>query len=259
MAERRMFAKTIVDSDAFLDMPLSTQALYFHLNMRADDDGFINNPKRIMKLIGCSDDDMKILIMKSFVICFESGVIVIKHWKINNYLRNDRYKPTVYSDEKNKLIENENKSYSMQKKDMVYQMDTKGIPSIGKDSIGKDSLDKCREKETYVSIVSRYTQNLALSNSLKDFVEMRKKMKGFTTRALELALNNLDKLASDDETKILIVNQTIENSWKSFYPLKNNNKSKISELPSWYENQDLMQAEVLVDDDELKRLQEALK
>lgn len=140
-------------------------------------------------------------------------------------------------------------------------MSDKSIEYRDKSIENRDNIkDKEKDKkETYVSIISRYTQNLALSNSLKDFVEMRKKMKGFTTRALELALNNLDKLASDDETKILIVNQTIENSWKSFYPLKNNNKSKISELPSWYENQDLMQAEVLVDDDELKRLQEALK
>lgn len=115
-----------------------------------------------------------------------------------------------------------------------------------------------KEKETYVSIVSRYTQNLDLSNSLKDFVEMRKKMKGFTTRALELALNKLDQLASDDETKIKIVNQSVENSWKSFYELKNSNKSKITELPNWYHNQDLVQEEVSVDDEELKKLQEKL-
>ena len=114
------------------------------------------------------------------------------------------------------------------------------------------------KKETYVSIVSRYTQNFALSSSLKDFVEMRKKMKGFTTRALELALNKLDQLANDDETKVKIVNQSVENSWKSFYELKNSNKSKITELPNWYHNQDLAQEEVSVDDDELKRLQEQL-
>ena len=84
MAERRMFAKTIIDSDAFLDMPLSSQALYFHLSMRADDEGFINNPKRIQKIVNCGDDDLRILIAKKFVIIFESGVIVIKHWKMHN-------------------------------------------------------------------------------------------------------------------------------------------------------------------------------
>ena len=90
MAERRMFSKLIIDSDMFLDMPLSTQALYFHLSMRADDDGFVNNPKKIQRMIGCNDDDLKVLITKKFIIPFESGICVIKHWKIHNYIRNDR-------------------------------------------------------------------------------------------------------------------------------------------------------------------------
>lgn len=112
MAERRMFAKTIIDSDAFLDMPLSAQALYFHLSMRADDDGFINNPKKIQRMVGASDDDCKLLIMKRFIITFESGVIVIKHWKIHNYIQKDRYKPTIYQEEKKGLIVKENKAYT---------------------------------------------------------------------------------------------------------------------------------------------------
>ena len=112
MAERRMFAKTIIDSDAFLDMPLSAQALYFHLSMRADDDGFINNPKKIQRMIGASDDDCKLLLMKRFIIAFESGVVVIKHWKIHNYIQKDRYKPTVYQEEKSLLIEKDNKVYT---------------------------------------------------------------------------------------------------------------------------------------------------
>jgi len=94
MAEKRMFAKSIIDSDAFLDMSLSTQALYFHLAMRADDDGFINNPKKILRMIGGSDDELKMLLAKKFIIAFESGVIVIKHWRMHNYIQNDRYKPT---------------------------------------------------------------------------------------------------------------------------------------------------------------------
>lgn len=103
MAERRMFAKTIIDSDAFLDMPLSAQSLYFHLAMRADDDGFINNPKKIQRMIGAADDDLKLLIAKRFVLVFESGVIVIKHWRLHNTLRKDRYKPTIYQEEFQKL------------------------------------------------------------------------------------------------------------------------------------------------------------
>ena len=113
MAERRMFAKTIIDSDAFLDMPLSTQSLYFHLSMRADDDGFINNPKKIQRMIGASDDDARILSAKNFIIPFESGVVVIKHWKIHNYIQSDRYKPTTYTDEKNPLEFKTNKAYTL--------------------------------------------------------------------------------------------------------------------------------------------------
>lgn len=107
-----MFAKTIIDSDAFLDMPLSTQALYFHLSMRADDDGFINNPKKIQRMVGCGDDDLKLLMVKRFILVFESGVIVIKHWKIHNYIQKDRYKPTLYQDEKAQIAVKETNAYT---------------------------------------------------------------------------------------------------------------------------------------------------
>ena len=113
MAKKRMFTLSVVDSDAFLDMPLSAQALYFHLNMRADDDGFIGNPKRIKNLIGSSEDDLKLLIAKRFVITFEDGVIVIKHWRMHNTIQKDRYTPTVYQDEIKLLNVKANKSYSL--------------------------------------------------------------------------------------------------------------------------------------------------
>jgi hypothetical protein len=112
VAERRMFAKQIIDSDAFIDMPLSTQALYFHLSMRADDDGFINNPKKIMRMIGASEDDYKVLCLKRFIIPFDSGIVVIKHWKIHNYIQKDRYKPTVYTEEKATLTAKDNGVYT---------------------------------------------------------------------------------------------------------------------------------------------------
>ena len=142
MAERRMFAKTIIDSDAFLDMPLSTQALYFHLSMRADDDGFVNSPKKVQRVIGCCDDDIKLLIAKKFIIPFESGVVVIKHWKIHNYIRNDRYKETVYQEEKSLLAIKENKAYTIGIPD-GYQMDTQ--VRLGKDRIGEDRLGEVIE------------------------------------------------------------------------------------------------------------------
>ena len=146
MAERRMFAKTIIDSDAFLDMPLSTQALYFHLSMRADDDGFINNPRKIQRMIGCSDDDLKLLIAKNFIIPFDTGIVVIKHWRIHNYIQKDRYKPTVYVEEKGKIT---------QKPNGVYTLDTECIQDVsssdtqvrlGKDSIGKVSIEGEKRK-----------------------------------------------------------------------------------------------------------------
>ena len=158
MAERRMFAKTIIDSDPFLDMPLSTQALYFHLSMRADDDGFINNPKKIQRMIGASDDDLKVLVMKRFILPFESGVVVIKHWRMHNYIRNDRYKETVYQEEKSQLLLKENGSYT--------ELSTIGIPDdnqvetqvrLGKDrdrlelgegSIGEDNEDSAAPPPT---------------------------------------------------------------------------------------------------------------
>lgn len=144
MAERRMFAKQIIDSDMFLDMPLSSQALYFHLSMRADDDGFINNPKKIQRMIGSTDDDLKLLISKRFIIPFDSGIVVIKHWKIHNYIQRDRYKPTVYRDERGLLTLKENNVYSLDT-DCIqdgYSLDTQ--VSIGKDSLDKDRLDKSR-------------------------------------------------------------------------------------------------------------------
>ena len=113
MANKRMFTMKICDSDAFLDMPLSTQCLYFHLNMRADDDGFIGNSKRIARLIGASDDDLKLLIAKRFVIPFEDGVMVIKHWRMHNTLSHNRYHETQYVEEKNMLKIKENGAYSL--------------------------------------------------------------------------------------------------------------------------------------------------
>jgi len=116
MAERRMFSKTIIDSDVFLDMPLSTQALYFHLNMRADDDGFVDSPKRIQKMIGATDDDLKLLIAKSFIITFDSGIVVIRHWKVHNYIQKDRYKETMYQKEKKMLEIDERKLLTIKKR-----------------------------------------------------------------------------------------------------------------------------------------------
>lgn len=157
MAEKRMFSKTIIDSDAFLDMPLSSQALYFHLSMRADDDGFVNNPKKIQRLTGCGDDDLKLLMAKKFLIPFESGIVVIKHWRIHNYIRSDRYKETNYIEEKSMLGIEKNKAYSLlvENKDCTPLISlsqngmSNGIPTGDKWDT-QNRLDKSREEESSI-------------------------------------------------------------------------------------------------------------
>lgn len=132
MAQRRMFSKDITEHDSFLEMPLSTQALYFHLGMQADDDGFVS-PNRIMRMIGCQLDDLKVLIGKKFVLAFEDGIVVIKHWKMNNYIQRDRYKETVHAEKLALLQVKTNGSY---------KLDTECIQNVhaGKVRIGKDRL-----------------------------------------------------------------------------------------------------------------------
>lgn len=149
MAERRMFAKTIIDSDAFLDMPTSARLLYYDLSMRADDDGFVNSPKKIIRMTGASDDDLKILIVKQFIIPFETGIIVIKHWKIHNYIRKDTYNETQYKDEKSMLVINENKTYELIKDESIQTVDVSSTQvRLGKNSIDKSSCSKKNIKNT---------------------------------------------------------------------------------------------------------------
>jgi len=144
MAQRRMFSLQIVDTDAFLDMPQSSQLLYFHLSMRADDDGFVGNPKKIIRMCGAGEDDLKVLVAKRFILSFETGVIVIKHWKIHNYIQNDRYHETKYLDEKNGLVIKENGSYTECIQD-VSTMDTE--VRLGKVRLGKVSLAETSSAE----------------------------------------------------------------------------------------------------------------
>ena len=144
MAERRMFAKTIIDSDAFIDMPVTARLLYYDLAMRADDDGFVNSPKKIMRMIGASQDDMSVLIMKKFIIPFDNGVVVIKHWRIHNYIQKDRYKPTKYEEEKAKLTVKENGAYSLDTDCIQDVSILETQVRLGKDRLGKDSKESRR-------------------------------------------------------------------------------------------------------------------
>ena len=260
MARKRMFSLLVVDTDEFLDMPSSTQSLYYHLGMRADDDGFVSSPRKIVKLVNCSDDDLKLLIAKGFIIPFDSGIIAIKHWKLNNDLKKDRYTPTIYLNEKSTLRVNKNKVYSIvgnnletkwiqngNKLDTQYSKDknSKDKNSIDKYSIDKKSKEYIEQKqeenqeqiqeqkqvkkekkpkETHNSIIENYTINEDLREALKGFVEMRKEIKKpITAKGLKIALGKLDKWALDDLTKIDIVNQSIERSWSGLFPLNKNN------------------------------------
>lgn len=154
MAERRMFAKTIVTSDAFLDMPATSRSLYMLLCVLADDDGFVNAPRSIMRMSGATEDDLKLLIAKRFILTFQSGVVVIKHWKIHNLIQKDRYKETKYLDEKATLALDENNAYT----EAPLALDTERIQDVsilepqvrlGKDSLGKDSLGNSKPKKRF--------------------------------------------------------------------------------------------------------------
>lgn len=145
LAQKRMFTMKIVDSDAFLDMPATTQCLYFHLNMRADDDGFIGNPKRIMKITGASEDDLRLLIAKRFVLTFEDGVIVIKHWRMHNTLSRDRYTETSYIDEKRMLLLKENGSYSLASGNVID--DTKLIERSNRQTHNRRNKDATKTQQ----------------------------------------------------------------------------------------------------------------
>ena len=157
MAQKRMFSKDIISSDVFISMPLSSQALYFHLCMNADDEGFVDNPNAIIRLVGANNDDIKILLSKRYVLAFESGVIVIKHWYLHNWIRQDRLKPTNYQEEKQQLMLKENGAYTELKKDVsqlsdkcqsnVSQLTDKCQRSIDKYSIDKSRIDKNRVEE----------------------------------------------------------------------------------------------------------------
>ena len=230
MAERRMFAKTIIDSDAFLDMPQSSQLLYFHLSMRADDDGFLNNPKSIMRNVGCKDDDINLLILKKFLIPFASGVVVIKHWKIHNYIRNDRYKETKYKEEKNTLYLDENNAYT-QSNNML------GIPNDNQMDtqvrLGKDRLGKVKDKESKNSfdfLLSDISDD-DLRNLYLEYIAMRKAIKSpiTTERALKMLINKVNTLEPTDiERQKKLLENAIVGNWKSVYPLKEEKTEKVN-------------------------------
>ena len=243
MAERRMFSKTIIDSDAFLDMPLSTQALYFHLSMRADDDGFINNPKKIQRMVGCNQDDITLLIAKRFVIPFESGVCVIKHWRIHNYIRSDRYKETPYQEEKSQLILKDNNSYTLSN-----DVTTVGIPSgipggvqneyqcetqvrLGKDRLGKDNntISKDIVSSTKVQPIIEVWNSLGLQKIIS-INQNTNRYKLLNARLNEHGIENVLKAIENIKNSSFLKGQNNKNWTVTFdWMIKPNNFIKVLE------------------------------
>lgn len=240
MAEKRMFTQKIIDSDAFLEMPLSTQALYFHLNMRADDDGFVNSPKRIQRTVGASEDDLKLLILKRFVIGFETGVIVIKHWRMHNTLKNDRYKPTQYQEELAMLEVKSNKSYTEKLAEPVWnQSGTSLEPQY---SIDKSSVVEIREEEYIEPPAAAPAPPKAVRHKRSHYgwvmltdEEYNKLLKDLGSAELERCIAYVDESAqsSGNKNKWKDWNLVVRKCHREGWGLRNWNKPQASGVSFW--------------------------
>lgn len=163
MAKKRMFDKEVVGTDAFTDMPASSQALYFHLGMNADDDGFVGNPKSTQRQCGASDDDMRVLILKQYIIAFDSGVVLMKHWNINNFIRKDRYKPTTHIKEKSLIVLCDDNSYGITTVNTGFRLVNQRSTQY---SIEEYSKEKCSLVEESVVSVSAHESNTLDTDAL---------------------------------------------------------------------------------------------
>lgn len=227
MAQRRMFSPDIVDSDAFLDMPVSSQVLYFHLAMRADDDGFIS-PRKVMRLINVGDDDLKVLLTKRFLLPFESGVVVIKHWLIHNLIRKDRYKETRYTEEKKLLKIKENGAYTevlrlgQPNGNQMAPQVRLGKVSIGKDKKEEDIADKSASP-LFKEITEHYFQAVQTKQGFKpsfdggDGKALKSALSEFTPAELKDQIDyylNSKKAAENGITLKAVFSTHSKNMWK---------------------------------------------
>lgn len=232
MASRRMFSLRLIDSARFLKMPISSQALYFHLGMHADDDGVVE-AYSVVKAVGCSEDDLKVLVAKGFIqVLNEDLVTYITDWQENNRIRPDRKIDSIYKDlliQVNpdvKLIEKRQRADSkvIDGQPVDNQWTTSGQPmdGIGKDSIGEVSIgQKRKDKDTQKSMVEGFSDDKDVQSAIYDFIKMRNLIKRpMSDRALTIMLNKLKGLSSDSKTQIRILEQSIEHSWQTVYELK---------------------------------------
>lgn len=245
MAERRMFTKKVTDDDNFMALSSSAQALYLHLSMSADDDGFCNQVSVSMFKAHASVADLQQLLEKRYIYQFDNGVIVIKHWRMANALRKDRYTPTNFKEELAKLKIKSNGAYTFS--DDGCRVVANGLPDgcqvvatcLPQDSIGKVSIDKnsivkdSKEKDIDKSISKKktvyYPDDEMLESAFQEYLTMRKKIKKpiCTDKALHRAMNTLEKLSGgDNDLAVKILNQSVDHCWQGLFELKEDNSNK---------------------------------
>jgi len=205
MAQRRMFSMAVVDTDFFLEMPVSAQLLYFHLGMRADDDGFVSSPKRIMRSVGCAEDDLRLLIAKNFVIPFDSGVCVITDWRLNNLIRKDRYAPSIYITEKSVISVLSSSRYTIGQPN-----DNQRLPQWSIGEVSKEE-DKCPHEGTSSSssAVGFFLQNINPSASQLSLDEIQ----GFTKVLPEALVTHAMQKALDEKKTAWSYIRAILRNW----------------------------------------------
>lgn len=271
MAEKRMFSNRVIDTDEFLEMPATAQMLYFHLSMNADDDGFVGKPKTIMRMCRASQDDLTVLLGKQFVISFDTGVIVIRHWKIHNYIRKDMYHPTIYEKEKEMLSLDKSDAYSLEhhqdesvtsplqvrnesvtsplrirdesvtSPSQVRNVDKNSIEKVREDKVRED---KRREGDLFKTLLPEYQISEPLADKIREYLRYRKEQHRFTYKetGLKNFLHETEK-AEQEYGSIAVINcfsETMKNGWKGiFYDRiqkeeKRDTKSLLQELEEMY-------------------------
>ena len=250
MAEKRMFSNRVIDTDEFLEMPATAQMLYFHLSMNADDDGFVGKPKTIMRMCRASQDDLTVLLGKQFVISFDTGVIVIRHWKIHNFIRKDTYHPTIYEKEKEMLSLDKSDAYSLEHHQDESVTSPLQVRNVDKNSIEKVREDKVREdkkrkEDLFETLLPNYQISEPLADKIREYLRYRKQQHRFTFQ--EVSLNAFLKKAEKAEQQygssavMSCFDKTISNGWKGvFYeslpkPGKPNEESFLQELKNKYQ------------------------
>lgn len=223
MARRRMFNLDIIDTDLFMEMPQGSRLLYYELCMRADDDGFVSSPKKIQEMVRCSNDDLKVLLAKKFILPFETGVVVIRHWKIHNYIQKDRYKETLYTEEKQQLIQQKNGTYEL--------MDTTCIQNgyTGKYSIGKYNKEKEINKEKE-SEITKFITEQSIKITPYEYTVIELYLSDFSVEEIKHALL-LGKNKPVSYSLAILKNWFVEKN--KIKNIKDNTKK----LPEWFDKE----------------------